>query len=334
MDNKKTVAYLVIFGLSFPLYYYITKSPGNLLFLCASFIVGIFLLVRGSDLFVEGASSIAAHKNVSEHTIGLTLVALATSLPEFAVSTIASFYHHPETSWGNVVGSNIANIGLVLGIAAIIMPLRLSRYIKRDAMVLLGSTAMLILFSFLFGVLVWWMGVILIIVYLMYLAEIKGREEEVEDVKIEHSVPISVLLTIFGAFGVVWGADVVVTSAVDIANVLGIPELVIAITAVAVGTSLPELATTIAATVKRKHGIAVGNVIGSNIFNTCMVLGVSSAINPITISQEDLIINTLFLAAMTVALFLFSIRNKITTKEGLFFLLFYAVFIGYLVIYV
>ncbi len=321
--------YIFILIISLPLYYLMIQNEKNLLILITNFLIGIYLLVKGSDYFIDGAASVASHIHVSEHTIGLTLVALATSLPELAVSDIASLTHHPATAWGNVAGSNIANIGLVLGIAAIIMPLKLSSYIKRDAITLGVVTAILIFFALLFHSFLWWMGVLFLLIYGIYINEIRGRKMEEEEVKIEKSLGASIILVIWGGFGIVWGADLLVNSAVNIAIVLKVPEIFIAITAVALGTSLPELATTVTATLKRKHGIAVGNIIGSNLFNILVVLGTASIINPVNISTNNLLLTLLFLGIVTYSLFVFCFKNKIGKFEGIFFLVIYSLFIAF-----
>ncbi|NPA75781.1 MAG: calcium/sodium antiporter [Euryarchaeota archaeon] len=328
----KLVLFLIIAGASFPLYYLMLQNYTSVYLLLLNFGIGVYLLVDGSDYFVDGAASIAAHLKVSEHTIGLTIVALATSLPEMAVSDIASFYGHPETSWGNAVGSNIANIGLVLGIAAIIMPLALSKYIKRDAITLALVTGLLLFFVYVFRAIFWWMGVVFVVIYLVYLNDIHGRKEEVEEIKPEKSMLFSTLFTVFGALGIVWGANVLVDSAVGISHIMGIPEVIIAATAIAVGTSLPELATTVSATLKKKHGIAVGNIIGSNIFNTLIVMGTAALIHPITLKPESLLTTSMFLGIMTLSLLLFTLRRKLGKLEGVAFLVLYALFLTFLVI--
>jgi len=331
VNRKGAFVYIGIFALSTPLYFLMLKNSSSLLLLSLNFALGIYLVVKGSDYFVEGAASIAAHKGISEHTIGLTLVALATSLPELAVSVNASFVHHPITAWGNVVGSNVANIGLVLGAAAILMPLHLSKHVKKDAGVLLIVTGLLILFSALFPSLYWWMGLVFLIIYILYLWEIKGRKEPVEEVEIEHSWLFSWILTVFGAAGVSWGGRIIVYSAVNIAHVLNIGEIVIAVTAVAIGTSLPEFATSVAAAIKKKYGIAVGNVIGSNIFNTLVVLGASSLIMPISIPTHELWKNIMFLSAYTLLLSIFCLRKKIGKLEGFALLILYPIYIFFII---
>lgn len=318
---------MLMLALSIPLYILMLQALNSLTVLTMNFILGIYLVVKGSDYFVEGAASIAAHRGISEHTIGLTLVALATSLPELAVSVNAAFAGHPVTAWGNVVGSNIANIGLVLGTAAIIMPLSLSKYVRKDAGVLLLITILLILFSLIFPSIYWWMGLVFILIYILYLWEIHGRVEAVESVEIEHSWLFSWILTIFGAAGVSWGGRIIVLSAVNIARLLNISEIVIAATAIAVGTSLPEFATSVAAALKKKYGIAVGNVIGSNIFNTLIVLGASSLIMPLHIPTRDLWSNIGFLSLYTLLVFLFCMRKRIGKLQGLALLLLYPIYI-------
>ncbi len=333
MKNTGALVYISIILLSLPAYLIMLGNLKSIPILTVNFIIGIYLLVKGSDYFVDGAASIAAHKNVSEHTIGLTLVALATSLPEFAVSTIASYTGHPITSWGNAVGSNIANIGLVLGLAAIMMPLSLSKHIKKDAGVLVLVTGILAFLVLLFHALLWWMGILFIAIYALYIWEIKGRNEEIGKVKIEHSWLWSWIYVLSGAAGIVWGAEVVIKSAVNIALVMHIPEIIIAITAIAIGTSLPEMATSIAASLKKKYGIAVGNVIGSNIFNTLIVLGGSSLLNPIRVPNSDIINNLIFLVIFTIAAALMCMKKKIRRWEGAILIILYAVFFSFLILY-
>ena len=328
----KDVIFIIIVSMSFPLYYLMIQNSSNRGILTLNFIIGIYLLITGSDYFVEGASSIAVHLKVSEHTIGLTIVALATSLPEMSVSDIASFSGHPVTSWGNAVGSNIANIGLVLGIAAIIMPLTLSKYVRRDAITLTLVTGLLLFFVFVFNQVTWWMGIVFVVIYIIYLNDIHGRKGEVEEINPDKSMALSVIYTVMGALGIVWGANILVDSAVGISRIFGIPEIVIAATAIAVGTSLPELATTVSATIKKKHGIAVGNIIGSNIFNTLIVVGSAAIIKPIKLQANSLILTASFLAILTLMVFVFAMRKKISKIEGVAFLVTYGIFLFFLVI--
>ncbi len=333
MKKFGAIVYILIIAISIPLYLLMLHNLSSILILLTNFIVGIYLLVKGSDYFVEGAASIAAHKKISQHTIGLTLVALATSLPEFAVSTIASASNHPVTAWGNAVGSNIANIGLVLGIAAVLMPLSLSKHVKKDAAILVTVTGILILIALITREIAWWAGLLFIGIYGTYLWEIRKREEDVESVPIEHSWLWSWIYTIFGAIGIVWGAKVVVESAVNLAIVLHIPEIIIAITAIAIGTSLPEMATSVTAALKKKYGIAVGNVIGSNIFNTLIVLGGASLFNPIKVPMNDIVFNSTFLGIFTVAAALMCIKKKIRRFEGFALILLYIIFFVFLLYY-
>ncbi len=333
MKKISTFVYIFIVALSVPLYFLMKQNLSSLPVLTLNFIIGIYLLVKGSDYFVEGAASVAAHKKVSQHTIGLTLVALATSLPELAVSTLASWSGNPVTSWGNAVGSNMANIGLVLGIAAIMMPLSLSKHVKKDAAVLVLVTAILVVLSIIFREILWWMGLLFIIIYILYLRDIRGRDDEIEDVPIEHSWLWSWIYILFGAAGIVWGAEAVIKSAVNIAIVMHVPEIIIAITAIAIGTSLPEMATSVAAALKKKYGIAVGNVLGSNIFNTLIVIGGSAIINPIKVPQNDLFSNLIFLSIFTVTAALMCLKNRIRRWEGIILVAIYAVFLVFLLYY-
>jgi len=229
------------------------------------------------------------------------------------------------------VGSNIANIGLVLGIAALIMPLKLSSFVRRDSITLSLITTLLLLFAMVFAGFFWWMGLVFLIIYAIYINDIRGRNEE-EQMAEKISFTTAIIFTIFGAAGIVWGAEILVKSAISISVVLRIPQIVIAITAVAIGTSLPELATTVAATMKKKHGIAVGNIIGSNIFNALVVLGTAAMIHPIYLGIQDLYLSLFSLSILTYLLTVYAFRKKIGKMEGASFLIIYIIFILFLVV--
>ena len=295
------------------------------------FIIGFVLLIKGSDIFIDGAAALAKKIGASEHMIGLTLVAFATSLPELAVSSIASFNKEGGIAIGNVLGSNIANICLVLGVAALIMQLRTSKETGRDALFMTGVTFLLFGFIILDKKIERYEGLIFLALYAVFIYYLykthKGRTDFRE--KNDEGYVKETVFIILGSVGVVLGAHFLVESGVGIAELLHVSPLIIGLTMIAVGTSLPELASSVAAALKKKHGIAVGNIIGSNIINILLVLGVAGGINPIG-TKENLFVTLPFLLAVSL-LMLFFVRRKITGKHGVFLLILYGCFIALLV---
>ncbi len=298
--------------------------------------VGLFLLAKGSDLFIDGAAAVAAATGASEHTIGLTLVAFATSLPELAVSSLAAFQGEAGISIGNIVGSNITNICLILGVSALLMPLYASRRTRRDSLFMLAVTLLLLGSLVLDGRIDIYDGVIYLAIYgafLYYWWRTHRRERSLEVPEVDGGDLLkNGVLLVGGAIAVVGGAWLTVTGGVEIATLLGASPAVIGLSMIAFGTSLPELASSVAAALKQKHGIAVGNVIGSNVINILLALGVSGVIRPV-VAEE-----TIFLALMLPFLLLVSLllvgfaRKRMRTWHGAVLLAFYGAFIGLLVL--
>ena len=294
------------------------------------FIIGFIFLIKGSDIFIDGAAGLAKKIGVSEHMIGLTLVAFATSLPELAVSSIASFNKEGGIAIGTVIGSNIANICLVLGVAALIMQLKTSRETGRDALFMTGITFLLFGFIMLDKKIDGYEGLVFLIIYAFFIYYLYKTHKGGSEIREENDggyVKESIFI-ILGSAGVVLGAHFLVTSGVGIAELLGVSPLIIGLTMIAVGTSLPELASSIAAAMKKKHGIAIGNVIGSNIINILLVLGVAGVINPIS-TEEKLSITVPFLLFVSL-LTIFFVKRKIGGKHGIFLLILYGCFIALL----
>ena len=287
---------------------------------------GILFLVKGSDIFIDGAAGVAKKLGVSEHMIGLTLVAFATSLPELAVSSIASFNNAEGIAIGNVIGSNVANICLVLGIAALIMNLKTTKETRRDAIFMTAVAFLLFAVIAFDGVVDRYDAAIFLIIYALFIFYLYRTHKENVGIEVEKGSYVKeFILVILGAAGVMLGAHFLVESGVGIAELLGISDLVIGLTMVALGTSLPELASSVAAALKKKHGIAVGNVVGSNIINILLVLGVAGLINPIR--AGDVMHFTMpFLLLVSVIAAIFASR-KIGKKEGMFLLALYALFV-------
>ena len=262
-------------------------------------IAGLILLVYGADRFVEGAANIARSFGISPLIIGMTIVGIATSAPEVFVGTFAAFDGKTVLAIGNALGSNIANIGLVLGVTVLVKPILVeSRTLRREYMIMFVSLCLalgLLLdqdLSMLDGVILL-VSLIFIIAIITKLAKDSPEDiladefkEELDEIKpIGHSG----LLFIFGLGLLLGGAQLLVYGAVDIATTLGVSELVIGLTIIAIGTSLPELAASIMSVYKNEADIAVGNVIGSNMFNMLMVLGVPPLIYPDSFGQEVLL---------------------------------------------
>lgn len=302
-------------------------------------IIGFFLLIKGADIFVEGAASIARRFNVPAMVIGLTIVAMGTSAPEAAVSITSSLAGQNDMSVANVVGSNFFNILMVLGVSSIIATLPVQQStIKKDAPFLLLVSGLLLLFGLdlKIGRIE---GLILLAVFAYFLIDTvrtakKGSSEEsatTMDVEINENASMikTILLSILGIVGIVIGGDMVVNSATDIATSFGMSANLVGLTIVAVGTSLPEFVTSIVAIKKGETEIAIGNVIGSNIFNILLVLGLATAISPITISFLALT-DIIFMVAITVLLFLFMKKNSSLVKsQGIILVAIYIAYMAY-----
>lgn len=309
----------------------------NIIFLISGFII----LIKGADLFVDGASGIAGNFKVSKILIGLTIVAFGTSAPELAVSIKAIVSHSGDIVLGNVIGSNILNIFLILGVSAVVHALNVkNNTVKKEIPIL-------VLFTLLFSVLLSDSlfdisiknsftrsdGIILLLffcIFIYYLIslmrnKIDNKEEE-NNIKIGRAI----IYTILGLIGIVLGSNFVVDSAVDIATILGVSQRLISLTIIALGTSLPELVTSVVSTRKGEFDIAIGNVVGSNIFNLGIVIGIPVAIfggiGTINFNYIDLI--TMIIA--TIFLFIFSRDDyKISKREGFIFLTIFIIYYSY-----
>lgn len=308
-------------------------------------IIGFFFLIKGADLFVEGAASIARRFHVPAMVIGLTIVAMGTSAPEAAVSITSSLAGQNDMSVANVVGSNFFNILVVLGVSAIIAKLPVQEdTIKKDAPFLLIVSALLLLFGLNLNI-SRIEGLILLAVFTYFLIDTvksakKGSQQNSNEaattmdieVSEESSMPKTILLSIIGIVGIVLGGDMVVDSATNIATSFGMSANLVGLTIVAVGTSLPEFVTSVVAIKKGETEIAIGNVIGSNIFNILLVLGLSATISPIVISTFALI-DVVFMVAITVLLYLFMKKeNSLVKLQGIIFLVIYIAYMAYTII--
>lgn len=292
-------------------------------------LIGFALLIKGADYFVEGASSIAKQFRIPTLIIGLTIVAFGTSAPEAAVSITSAIKGQNEIALGNIVGSNIFNLLFVVGIAAVICPLQVkkSMIIKEFPFTLLSCVVLLILVQDrVFGagttdVLNRGDGLMLLLffcIFMYYLIEVAVTARETTEEEGIEAMPIgkSSLFTLGGIVAIVIGGDLVVDSASDIALAWGMSQNLVGLTIVAVGTSLPELVTSMVAARKGESDIALGNVIGSNLFNVFFILGVSACIHPIAVNPS-IIVDSFFLLIITLVTYLFAVtKKKINKLEG------------------
>lgn len=298
-------------------------------------IIGFALLIKGADFFVEGSSSLAKILKVPSVIIGLTIVAMGTSSPEASVSINAALSGNNEIAISNIIGSNIFNGLVVVGICAFIAGFKTNlEILKRDMPVNIVITAFLIL-MLIDGKLNRLEGIILLlgmIVYLicMVISALKNREAG-EPCKVL-SLPVSILYIIGGLIAVIFGGNLVVDKACIIAANFGVSQNFIGLTIVAIGTSLPELVTSIVATRKGDSGLALGNAIGSNIFNILFILGMSAAISPLNVLNES-IIDCVILLVSGIVLFIFAFTKKTMNRwEGATCVLLYAAYTVYLFI--
>ena len=315
------------------------------------FVVALLMLYFGAHWLVKGSSSLARSLGLSPLIIGLTVVAFGTSAPELVISVVSSFKHKSMIAVGNVVGSNICNIALVLGLTAVIQPIRSQEAVfKRDMPVMLGISLYLLLISFnstigrlegatLFG------GIIL---YTLWNYSLAVKESGVGPDRIGYDTDISkighiasrtmqVLLIVTGIIGVVAGAEILIETAVSIMKVFGVGEKFIGLTVVALGTSLPELATSVMAAMRREMDISMGNLVGSNIFNMLSVLGAASLVRPIEIPggfvQSGLLYDYLVMMGISFLPWLMARRTcTVSRRHGLILLFCYGGYVAYLIL--
>ena len=290
---------------------------------CILVLLSIIMLWKGAEWLVDSAAEIAHTLHVSDLVIGLTVVAFGTSAPEFAVTISAAFSGQSEISIGNVIGSNIFNLGFILGGTAVIRPISTTpKLFNRDGLYLLISTS--IIFFMFFGLDGWTPsdayskteGGFLFLMLIGYILYLFLKKEPVEETHPHSATWLSYIYFIVGLISIVAGGHLMVTHASNVARYLGVSDWIIAVTIVAAGTSAPELATSITAALKGRHGIALGNLIGSDLFNLLGVLGLAGIINPTMIEQE--IYFSVFNLIMMVGLVLLMIRTnwRISRIEG------------------
>lgn len=302
-------------------------------------VVGFVMLVKGADWFVEGASKLAEKLGIPQLVIGLTIVAMGTSLPEAAVSVSAALKGSAEITIGNVVGSNIMNILLILGISAVISPLMVQKStVKYELPMVIGVSVALAGLGLSDGVVGRLDGIILIlglVLYLLYLLQMakKGLAviEEGEKADADDNIWKLLALIVIGGVLIVWGSDITVDAATELARIFGMSERLIGLTIVAFGTSLPELVTSATAAIKGKADIAVGNIVGSNLFNILFVVGASAVITPV-VYQGDFLVDSVVCILAAVLLWICVCRKeKLQRAGGALMLVCYAAYFVYLI---
>ena len=311
--------------------------------------IGIFILIKGSDFFVDGATSIARILRIPLIVIGLTVVAFATSAPEILVSFIAAMNNESDLAIGNAIGSNTANIALVLGSMAIVrsVPMKSSALKQLVRNLLIISFLMIVPFFdnfisriegqvILFG---FFLTMLWLVKYSIDMSKKSGSDDKyLNDQSLVSqsilSVSDSIFCLLIGLFLLFYGADVVVIYAVDIAQSLKISETIIGITIIAIGTSLPELSVSITSALKGQHGLAVGNIIGSNIFNLLAVIGLGTAISPAYLQEDVFNIHFMLMFSLTLFIFFVTFRKNdvISRPEGFLLLLTFLSYMGYIIL--
>lgn len=322
-------------------------------------LVGFVLLIKGADIFVDGSSAVAKKLKVPSLVIGLTIVSIGTSLPELAVSSLASFQNSNAIAYSNVVGSNIFNLLMVLGVSSLLVTLPVQKsMIKREFPFLLGVTAILIfcageylwfskdllktnIFKFDIatvdiGVVNRYDGILFVLIFIGFLMwtvsfalkERKNLKEEQTDLM---STTRCILYILGGAIAVIAGGEFVVYSAKKLAAVAGMSETLIGLTVVALGTSLPELVTSAVAAKKGEADIAIGNVVGSNIANILLVLGLSAAISPVSVVTMSLADAVISLVATLLVFLVVGLKKSIKRAHGILFILVYLGYMAYII---
>ena len=300
--------------------------------------LGFVLLVKGADWFVEGASGIADKFGIPQLVIGLTIVAMGTSAPETAVSITAAIKGNADIAVGNVVGSNILNILIILGISSVITSIAVAKTtIRYEIPIMLGITLLLLGFGANGGTICLWEGIVLLLCFVGYLlymfVMVKKGEMQAEEMESTKKPLWKMLIACVVGLGlIIWGSDLTVDAATALAKIFGMSEKFIGLTVVALGTSLPELFTSVIAAKKGKADIAIGNIVGSNIFNILFVIGTSALIIPVAF-EMSFVIDCLVAVAAGVILWLCVCRKKkLNRLDGIIMLVSYAAYFVYLLL--
>lgn len=304
---------------------------------------GFVLLFGGGEFLVRGAVALSRRARISPLLVGMTVVAFCTSAPELVVSVQSALRGNADIAVGNVVGSNIANAALILGISALIRPMTVDKSdVRPDTVMMLLSSALLAVLGAT-GTVVRWQGALMVVGLAAYItvqyrremaagtADRDWRAEEVEEFATALSVPRALVLLVSGLAALLVGSQSLIEGATRVASAIGVPDAVVGLTVVAVGTSLPELATSVIAAVRGHSDVAVGNVVGSNTFNVLAILGTTSVVTPVRIAEMIARIDIpLMLALLIVTSAVLLMRGRFGRQAGALFLVGYAAYVGYL----
>ncbi len=306
---------------------------------CLFLVVGFVMLIKGADWFVEGASKIADRFGIPQLVIGLTIVAMGTSAPEAAVSITSALKGSADITIGNVLGSNILNVLIILGLTSVVRAIAVQKStVKYEIPFVIVISAVMAVLGLLDGTIsrleggILWALFLVYMVYLFMMAKNgQGSSEEVLEDGKKDPIWKLIILVIVGVVLIVWGSDVTVDAATTLASLFGMSERLIGLTIVALGTSLPELVTSVTAAIKGKADIAVGNIVGSNIFNVLFVVGTTALITPVAY-QANFLVDTIVAVASVVLLFVCVVRKKrLNRTGGIIMLVCYAAYFVYLI---
>ncbi len=308
-------------------------------------LLGFVILIKGADVFIDSASSIAINFKLSKVVIGLTVVAFGTGVPELAISIQSLLSNSGDMVLGNVIGSNVINTLLILGVAAFIYPLKIKSQTEKKEIpiLLLLSTLLCVLFfdmhlsSEKANLITRSDGLVILLFFLIFIyyliSVIRNKTVDEVEEKPKYKLGIAVILIVIGLIAIMFGSDLVVDMAIKLANRFNISERFISLTIVALGTSLPELVTTIVSSIKKEQDLLIGNIIGSNIFNICIVLGLPAIIFGGVVPNDIAVIDFVMLLVSSIMLFIFAITDhKITRREGMFLVLTFIVYYIYIFI--
>ena len=293
-------------------------------------IVGFVFLIKGADYFVSGSSSVAALLKIPTIIVGLTIVAIGTSAPEAAVSITAAVNGNNAMAVSNIIGSNLFNLLFIIGLCAMLKELDIGRQmLEKDYPFLIVATVAIVAF-----ILIGWNilrieGIVLLILFLVYSAKKSKEGQYVEKPKL--TLPKSIVYMIIGLVGIVLGGELVVNNASSIAITFGMSETLVGLTIVSIGTSLPEVATSLTALKRKENELVIGNVIGSNLFNIIFVLALSATISPITL-QSNILVDLCLMLFITVLTYVFArTQNKFDKKEGILLLVIFIIYMAFVI---
>lgn len=316
----------------------------SIIFAVLLLLIGFVLLVKGADFFVDGSSQIAKKLKIPSIIIGMTVVAMGTSLPELAVSVNASLSNSNSLAISNAIGSNIFNLMAVIGLSAVMTPVAVQSYVlKRDFPMSVFATVVLLILGFISMSIGLIDGLVLLFIFVcfisaMVLAALKSRKEKLtlsdenESEEKELSAFKCILYIILGAAAIILGGDLVVDSAVCLAYSFGMSETLVGLTIVSIGTSLPELVTSVVAARKNEVDIALGNALGSNVFNILMILGVAGAISPMTVILNNLLDIAILIVLSLIVWAIAAKKRELKRSDGILMLVLYLAYMAYIII--